>query len=568
MKTAPVASDILRHAEQLGWSVTEARAGEIAAGVKAAYDHLARAAAKLDFDVDTLSLFAARDACRDAPDGANTVNPANPAAARKAAPTKGFTPPAITARHPLHVTLTQAARALRERSVSSVELTQAAIAAAKALQPRLNAFVRIDEESALATARACDADLKKGRLRGPLHGVPLAHKDMYYRKGQVATCGSKIRGDWIASTTASALERLDAAGAVQIGNLNMTEFAYGPTGQNAFLGDARNPWNTDYITGGSSSGSGVSVAARIVYGALGSDTGGSVRMPASICGVTGMKTTFGLVSRAGAMPLSQYLDTVGPLTRTVADNALMLSVIAGHDARDPATVPGAVPDYMAHLTQPVKGLRVGIPKGYFDAMVEPAVAERMAAAFEVYRKLGCEMVEVAMPDLDAVNAAGFLLTWGDVIGIHGEWMRTRPDDYTPQTRGRIQMTLGATVQGVADAQRVRGPMLREFCASVFTKCDALLAPVLSFEVPKLSDVDVSGGANMMRILNEITRLMRPVNVLGLPALSVPAGFTTNGLPCGFQLIGRPFAEGRLYQLGHAYETATNFTAQVPGVCAG
>ena len=560
MKTAPNAADILRHAEQLGWSVTEARAGEIAAGVKPTYEHLARAAAKLDFDVDTLSLFAAREACRE---------PAAPesrkAAATKASPTKAFAPPAITARHPLHVTLTQAARALRERSVSSVELTQAAIAAAKALQPQVNAFVRIDEEAALATARACDAELKKGKLRGPLHGVPLAHKDMYYRQGQVATCGSKIRKDWAAPVTASVLEKLDAAGAVQIGNLNMTEFAYGPTGQNAFLGDAKNPWNTDYITGGSSSGSGVSVAARIVYGALGSDTGGSVRMPASICGVTGMKTTFGLVSRAGAMPLSQYLDTVGPLTRTVADNALMLSVIAGHDARDPATVAGNVPDYMAQLTRPVKGLRVGVPKGYFDAMLEPAVAERMAAAFEVYRKLGCEIVEVTMPDLDAVNAAGFLLTWGDVIGIHGEWMRTRPDDYTAQTRGRIQMTLGATVQGVADAQRVRGPMLREFCAAVFDKCDALLAPVLSFEVPKLSDVDVSGGANMMRILNEITRLMRPVNVLGLPALSIPAGFSANGMPCGFQLIGRPFSEARLYQLGHAYELATGFTERVPAV---
>ncbi len=544
-------ADILRHAEQVGWSVTEARAGEIAASVTATYAHLARPAAKLDFDVDTLSLFAAREACRDAPQGS--------------ASTKGFTPPAITARAPLHVTLTQAARALRERSVSSVELTEAAIAAAKALQARLNAFVRFDEESALATARACDADIKKGKLRGPLHGVPMAHKDMYYRKGLIATCGSKIRKDWKAPVTASVLEKLDAAGAVQIGALNMTEFAYGPSGQNAFLGDPRNPWNTGYLTGGSSSGSGVAVAARIVYAALGSDTGGSVRLPASICGVTGMKTTFGLVSRAGAMPLSQFLDTVGPLTRTVADNALMLSVIAGHDARDPSTVPGAVPDYMAQLTRPVKGLRVGIPKGYFDAMLEPAVADRMAAAFDVYRKLGCELVEVAMPDLDAANAAGFLLTWADVIAIHGQWMRERAEDYTPQTRGRIQMTLGATAQGVAAAQRVRGPMLREFCAMVFGKCDVLLAPVLSFEVPKLSDVDVSGGANMMRILNEITRLMRPINVLGLPALSVPAGFTPNGLPCGFQLIGRPFAEARLYQLGHAYEAATGFTEQVPAV---
>jgi aspartyl-tRNA(Asn)/glutamyl-tRNA(Gln) amidotransferase subunit A len=543
-------ADIQRHAQQLGWPVTETRAAEIATGAKATYDHMARAAAKLDFDVDTLSLFAAREQCKEAP---------------AAGAGKAFVPPAISAPTPLHVTLTQAARALRERSVSSVELTQMAIAAAKALQPKLNAFVRIDEESALATARACDADIAKGKLRGPLHGVPLAHKDMYYRKGLVSTCGSKIRGQWVAPVTASALEKLDAAGAVQIGTLNMTEFAYGPTGQNAFLGDARNPWNPDYITGGSSSGSGVSVAARIVYGALGSDTAGSVRLPSSICGLVGMKTSFGRVSRAGAMPLSQSLDTVGPLTRTVADNALMLSVIAGHDVRDPSTTHDPVPDYLAQLNLPVKGMRIGIPKGYFDAALEPEVAARMQAAAEVYRTLGCQIVEVTMPDLDAANAAGFLLTWGDVIAVHGAWMRERPDDYTPQTRGRIQMTLAATAQGVMDAHRLRGVMLREFTAGVFSQCDALLAANLSFQVPKLSEVDVSGGANMMRILNEITRLMRPVNVLGLPALAVPAGATPNGLPCGFQLIGRPFAEARLYQLGHAYEQETNFAAQAPTV---
>ncbi len=549
LKSEPTAADILRHAEQLGWPVTEARAAEIAASAKATYEHMARVTSKMDFDVDTLSLFSAREQCKD------TLS--------KLA--KPFTPPPISASRPLHVTLTQAARALREGSVSSVELTQAAIDAARALQQRLNAFVRIDEESALATARACDADLAKGKLRGPLHGVPLAHKDMYYRKGLVSTCGSKIRGQWVAPTTASALERLDAAGAVQIGNLNMTEFAYGPTGQNAFLGDARNPWNPDYITGGSSSGSGVSVAARIVYGALGSDTAGSVRMPSSICGVVGMKTTFGRVSRAGAMPLSQSLYTVGPLTRTVADNALMLSVIAGHDVRDPSTTGDAVPDYLAHLNKPVKGMRIGVPKGYFDAVLEPEVAARMHAAVEVYRKLGCEIVEVVMPDLDASNAVGFLLTWGDVIAVHGQWMRERPDDYTPQTRGRIQMTLAATTQGVMDAHRARGLLLREFATTVFSKCDALLAANLSFQVPKLSDVDVSGGANMMRILNEITRLMRPINVMGVPALAVPAGPTPNGLPCGFQLIGRPFSEARLYQLGHAYEMETRFSETLPAV---
>ena len=465
----------------------------------------------------------------------------------------------------LDLSLTAAAAAIRDKRVSSLELTRAALARAHALQPTCNPFVRIDEEEALSAARACDAELAAGHLRGPLHGVPLAHKDMFYRKGRISTCGSKIRADWRADSTASVLEKLDAVGAIQIGNLNMTEFAYGPTGQNAFLGDARNPWNTGHLPGGSSSGSAVSVAARAVFAALGSDTAGSVRMPAALCGVTGMKTTFGRVSRAGCMPLSQSLDTIGPLTRTVADNALMLSIIAGRDARDPSTLDVAVPDYVTAAALPAKGLTIGLPRGFFDEQVDPQVAALIGAAAQAFRELGVDVVEVAMPDLDAINATGFILTWSDVIGVHGRWMRERAGDYTVQTRGRIEVTLAANAADYVDAQRARGRLLRDFAASVFSKCDALLAPVLAFPVPRLSDVDVSGGPSMMRILDEITRLMRPINVLGLPALALPCGFTAGELPCGMQLIGRPFAEDRLYRLGGAYQGVTDWHTRAPAL---
>ena len=464
----------------------------------------------------------------------------------------------------LDMSLAQAAQAVKSGRVSSLELTQAALDRAAQLQPRFNAFVRIDAEEALAAARACDAATAQGKSRGPLHGVPLAHKDMFDRAGKVSTCGSKIRADWVADSTAAVLERLDAAGAIQIGTLNMTEFAYGPTGQNAFLGDARNPWNPAHITGGSSAGSAVSVASRTVFGALGSDTAGSVRMPAALCGVTGMKTTFGRVSRAGCMPLSQSLDTVGPLTRTVEDNALMLSVLAGADARDGSTLAVAVPDYrkMA-VAGSLGGMRIGIPRGFFDADLDPQVARLMAAAADAFRQLGAEVVDVPMPDLDAINAAGFLLTWGDVIAVHGAWMRERAFDYTAQTRGRIEITLAAAAGDYVDAERSRARLLREFVASVYSKCDALIAPVLAFPVPKLTDVDVTGGPAMMRILDEITRLMRPVNVLGLPALALPCGFTEGSLPCGMQLIGRPFAEGLLYRIGAAYQGATDWHTRSP-----
>jgi aspartyl-tRNA(Asn)/glutamyl-tRNA(Gln) amidotransferase subunit A len=460
----------------------------------------------------------------------------------------------------LELSLTEVASALRARKISSFELTQAALKRAHALQPNCNAFVRIDDEAALAQARAYDADLARGKLRGPLHGVPLAHKDMYYREGQVSTCGSKLRADWKASETAEVLKRLDAAGAIQIGTLNMTEFAYGPTGQNAFLGDARNPWNTDFITGGSSSGSGIATAARIVFGALGSDTAGSVRMPASICGVTGMKTTFGAIPRDGAMPLSQSLDTVGPLTRTAEDNALLHAVISqpAQEAQ-PSTVFRGVPAPLATL----KGKKIGLPRGYFDESLTDEVRALWRSAAKVYEDLGATLVEVEILDMDSLNATGFVLTWGDVQAIHGAWMRERPQDYTPQTRGRIEVTLAGNARDYVDAQRVRAVALREFCAKVFDHCDALLAPVLSFAVPRIAEVDVNGGPNMMKIIGEITRLMRPINVLGLPALSLPAGFTGNGLPCGMQLIGRPYAEPLLYQCGIAYQSATDWHRRAP-----
>jgi aspartyl-tRNA(Asn)/glutamyl-tRNA(Gln) amidotransferase subunit A len=467
----------------------------------------------------------------------------------------------------LDMTLTEAARAISRREVSSFELTQASLIRARALQPKFNAVVRFDEEEALASARACDEELARGSMRGPLHGVPLAHKDMFYRKGKVSTCGSKLRENWVAGTTATVLEKLDAAGAIQIGTLHMTEFAYGPTGQNAWLGDARNPWNPDYITGGSSSGSGIVTSARIAFGALGSDTAGSVRMPAAMCGVTGMKTTYGLVSRAGCMPLSASLDTVGTLTRTVEDNALMLSVIACHDPRDPVSAAGPIGRYneaaAAGKTSALKGFRIGVPVGYFDQHLEAEVAGLLADAANGYRELGAEVVEVAMPDLDAANAAGMLLTWGDVISVHGRHMRDRSTDFTAQTRGRIEMTLAAGAQDYLDAQRYRSRALREFTSGVFSKCDALLAPVLSFPAPQLTEVDVSGGSNMMRILDEITRLMRPINTLGLPALALPCGFTSNGLPCGMQLIGRPFSESLLYRLGAAYQRITDWHERSP-----
>src|SRR5438874_2858213 len=266
------------------------------------------------------------------------------------------------------------AKAIAGKKLSSREVTQSCLDRIAQWQPRVNAFMSIEADEALAAADAADAALAKGKNLGPLHGVPMAHKDMYYDAGKVVTCGSKIRRDFVATSTSTALRRLKEAGTIRLGSLQMAEFAYGPTGHNSHYGPVHNPWDLDRITGGSSSGSGSAVAARLTFAALGSDTGGSIRMPAHFCGVTGLKTTYGRISRAGAMPLSQSLDTVGPLARTVEDCALLLGLMAGSDPEDSTAIAGPVPDYMAAAREPIKGLTIGVPTAFYVDDLDPEVA--------------------------------------------------------------------------------------------------------------------------------------------------------------------------------------------------
>jgi aspartyl-tRNA(Asn)/glutamyl-tRNA(Gln) amidotransferase subunit A len=467
----------------------------------------------------------------------------------------------MTALHEL--SLTEVAVALRRRELTAEAVACAALDRARVLQPKLNCFIAIDEEDVLADARAADAEAAQGRWRGPLHGVPLAHKDMYYRTGRVSTCGSAIRRDWVADHDSTALSRLRAAGALQLGTLNMAQFAFGPTGHNVHWGHCRNPWNPAHVTGGSSSGSGAAVGARIVYGALGSDTGGSIRLPAGLCGVAGMKPTQGRVSRHGAMPLSFTLDTVGPLARTVADCALLTRIIAGHDPDDPTTAREPVPDYLAWLGAPVNGMRVGIPRGYFDRDVHPEIAAALDETARVFRSLGCRTVDVTMPDLDAWSAATNAIMWPEAASLHGPWIRTRADDYMPQVRARIEMGAAMPAAAYLDALKFRAIALEQFAASVYADADVLLAPVAPFPVPTLTETDVADSDRMSAVLGDMTRFTRPFNLIGVPTLSVPGGFSRNGLPIGFQLAGRPWAESLLFRLGDAYQQVTDWHRRTP-----
>lgn len=468
---------------------------------------------------------------------------------------------------PALLDLTELVAAIGARRISSREATEAHLSRIEAWQPTLNAFIAIEGGGALAAADAADARLATGASRGVLDGVPFAHKDMFHASGKVSTYGSKIREHWIASDDSTALERLTQTGAVRLGTLHMAEFAYGPTGHNAHFGPARNPWRPAHVTGGSSSGSGAAVAARLTPAALGSDTGGSVRMPANFCGVTGLKTTVGRVSRAGAMPLSQSLDTIGPLARSACDCALILGLIAGPDPRDPTALDVPVPDYRAACDGSLKGLHLGVPDRFYTDDLDAETAAIFESALALFRAEGVEIVPITLPDQGVLSAAGQIVLAAEAAAFHRQWLRERPQDYGAQVRARLENGLAIPAVTYLEAMRYRGIALEQHLAAV-AGVDAFLAPVSTRASPTIAESDVGGAPAAEGVIQAITRFMRPINYLGLPALSVPAGFTRAGLPVGLQIVGRPFAEDTILRFGAGFQRASEFHRQVPSLPEG
>jgi len=426
--------------------------------------------------------------------------------------------------------LGQARAALERREVSAAELLGSCRARIERWQPRLNAFVSTELRF-------------QGAERGPLAGIPLAHKDMFYRAGRVSNCGSKIRRGWVAPETAAALERLDAAGAADIGMLNMAEFAYGPTGHNEHWGDCCNPWKPEYITGGSSSGSGAAVAARLVFGALGSDTGGSIRVPAAACGVTGLKTTWGRVSRHGAMPLSHSLDTIGPLARSAEDCALIFQAIAGHEARDPIA---------SHAP------KVAVSSRWIERNAHPEVAAALLAAARFFKAK-----EVEAPDFDLLSAHCLTVLQSEASAQHAQWMRERSQDYSSAVRVRLEAGYAIPAAQYLEVLRLRTMWLERFTATTLADADLYLCPAIPVPIPTREETGPRGGAEMPKRLAEVTRLTRWVNYLGVPALVVPCGFDSRGLPIGLQLVARPFAESALLAAGHRFQQETDWHQRTP-----
>lgn len=463
-----------------------------------------------------------------------------------------------------NLTLCETADLIRSGKASATEVLQASFAQIDKLDAVHHAFVWQDRESAIDRARWLDSVRLRGETVGPLHGVPMAHKDMYYRAGRISGCGSRIRSKEPAKTTATALRKLDGAGAIDLGGLAMVEFAMGPHGFNAHLPRSLNPWDHDRVPCGSSSGSGVAVASRMVYASLGSDTGGSIRCPAAANGVVGCLPTNGLVSRRGAMPMSWSLDCVGPLTRTVKDAARVVRVIAGQDGLDdtPAAMP--IPDYESGLERPLSGIRVGIPRGYFDEDLHPDVQKAITTSVDVFRQAGATPVNVDIPkSFSLCSDLHPLVMKAEGAANHRPWKRTRNAEYSEEVGKRLEAGFFISAVDYINALQYRVFALEEFTGAVFSHADALIAPVLPIPTPTLEQTAYSNGPAYLKMVVALTRNTRPINFLGLPALSVTCGFTSDGMPTSFQLIGRPFSESLLFHLGHRFQMETNIHRALP-----
>ena len=457
-------------------------------------------------------------------------------------------------------------RMIATKEVSPVEVVRVHLDRIAALDPKLRAFITVCSDAALQAARTAESDLMAGKAAGALHGVPWAPKDLYSTKGVRTTGGSKILADSVPGQDATVVARLAASGAIVLGKLNMHEFAYGPEGLNGHYGDARNPWDVGAhrVTGGSSSGSGAAVAAGLTPGSLGSDTGGSIRIPASLCGITGLKPTYGRVSRAGVLPLAWSMDHVGPMTRTARDCALMLNAIAGYDPADPTTSVLPVPDYAAALTGDVKGLRVGLLRAHFTDVAAPEVRQAVEAAAKQLEQAGAVVDEVNLAQVTHVAPASTAIVASEALAYHAAWMRSRAHDYQPDVRERLRM--GAFVSG---AHYVRAQQLRALVRSeiddALAKRDVLLAPATPIAAPLLGERETTLGDGTSDVRSALIRLTRPFNYSGHPAGSAPCGFTAGGLPIGLQIVGRPFDEATVLRVADAYQRLTDWHTRRPTI---
>ena len=452
-------------------------------------------------------------------------------------------------------TVTSLSKALWKREISPLEITRAYIERIKAYDSKINCFITLLPQRALEAARLFEKEISRGKYRGPLHGIPFAAKDLFFTRGIGTTCGSKIFKNFVPTYNATVIERLQAAGAILLGKLNMHEFAYGTTSVNPHYGPVRNPWDRERVTGGSSGGSAAALASSFVPLTLGTDTGGSIRIPSALCGTAGLKPTFGRVSKYGVYPLCWSLDHPGPMTRCVADLAIAMNVLAGPDPLDRSTFPIPVPDYTKGLSGSLKGIHVGIPDSYYFDRLDPEVHAAVLEAIRVFKRLGAAVKKISIPLLTEASIAAFVILLTEGAATLEKWHRTRANDLGDDVRSRLN--LGATVMAAQylKAQAVRR-RIRENFFRVFQKVDVIITPQLPITAPRLNQGSVSWGRKTEAVPSALTRFTRIYNLVGIPSLSIPCGFSKTGLPIGLQIAARPFNESTVLKVGNAYESNT------------
>jgi len=457
---------------------------------------------------------------------------------------------------PMDWTLAQASEQMRHGKISAVELTRACLSRIEKLNPKVNAFITVMAEQSLAQARVLEAELRAGKSRGALHGIPVALKDLFDTAGVRTTCGSAVFADRIPTEDAEVVRRLKAAGAVIVGKTNMHEFAYGATSIPSHYGAVHNPWNLDRIAGGSSGGSAAAVAAGICFGAMGSDTGGSIREPASFCGVSGLKPTYGRVSVRGVVPLSWSLDHVGPICRTAADTALMLEAIAGYDALDTNCVDWPVDRYAQAMLAKTAALKIGVVRRIFFDQLDSQVEAAVNVALDVIGKLTGGVRDAELPSYNPLPLMAV-----EAYAYHTPYLTKTPELYQPATLERLRGGPAISAPAYAEARRELD-RLRRVVGAVFSSVDLLVTPTTP-----LAAVTIAEGAQHDRIpdTSPLLRNTRPFDIFGLPTISIPCGFTSDGLPIGLQISGPRFGESRVLALAHAYQQATDWHVRRPPV---
>jgi len=458
------------------------------------------------------------------------------------------------------LTLSEASELVRSKKVSPVELTQACLSRIEQLNPKVNAFITVTADAALAQAREAESDIQRGRWKGPLHGIPIALKDLVDTAGVRTTAASGLFKDRIPSQDAEIVRRLKAGGAVFLGKLNMHEFAYGGSSVISYFGPVRNPWDPAYSPGGSSGGSAAAVVAELCYGAIGSDTGGSIRMPAAYCGIVGLKPTYGRVSTRGVIPLAWSLDHIGPMTRTAMDAALMLQVIAGYDREDTSSTDTPVQDYAAGLEAKNSSLRISTPRVHFYEGLHPEIQAAIETALSELGKFTSHQHNIEIP---APNDAALLILKVEAYAYHREYVTKTPELYQPETLKRIQGGAEISATEYINARR-QLDQYRRSISKIFDAVDLVVTPTTP--VPPFAISELLADLDHLRAKEVLTSPnTRPFNLLGLPTVSVPCGFTSKGLPIGMQITGPPGGEATVLRLAYAYEQATEWHKRKPNL---